>query len=277
MARPDPSRLDGIRVKVKRAWNQINGIKAEITTFIMGDVYEPKIEFNTDTHWLTISVHVKKNPPLMWGVQIGEIIHNLRSALDHIVWELFILDNLRHPPVGTKLQFPIFETQAGFDGRGRSQFLRGIGGNAVRLIRSQQPFPESEGGTGEGRKSPLWHLKELSNTDKHRTLHLTGTLIEKFDFTFPPVKRPISIQEKTISNPGPIYEDTILARVHIPGCGVWPFSEDHVNGELRTDIAFDHGTPSVGGWLVFGTLIDIANRTEGIIRRITEEIFGLEL
>ena len=273
----DASQLDGVRVKLRRAWNQIDGIKAELSAFVKSDVYVPKIEFNTDTHWLTISVHVKKNPPLMWGVQIGEIIHNLRSALDHIVWELFMLDNLRQPARGTRLQFPIFETMAGFDGRGRSQFLLGIGPNAVGLIRSQQPFPECDGGTGEGKKSPLWHLKELSDADKHRTLHLTGTLIETFDFTFPPLKQPISIQERVVNNPGPIHEDTILARVHIPGCSEWPFTENHVNGELRTDIAFDHGTPAVGAWLVFPTLVNIANRVERIIRKITEGIFSLEL
>ena len=64
--------------------------------------------------------------------------------------------------------------------------MNGLSDAAIAMLRSTQPFPALDGGTGQGHDSPLWHLKELSDCDKHRTLHLTGTLLESFEFTFPP-------------------------------------------------------------------------------------------
>ena len=169
--------LDGLRLKLKRAWDQLNAIEIDLRAFVKSNFYEPRIEFDAQSQVLTIKVHIKKPPDPMWGVKIGEIIHNLRSALDYSIWELYILNNLR-APVAKQNQFPVFETEAGFNKRGMGKFLDGIAPRAVALIKSEQPFPECDGGTGEGIKSPLWHLKELSDADKHRTINLTATLIE---------------------------------------------------------------------------------------------------
>lgn len=268
--------IDGIRLKLKRAWDQLKGIETELRAFVKSDFYEPRIEFDAQSQILTAKVHIKNAPDPMWGVRIGEVIHNCRSALDYVIWELYILNN-RRAPITKQNQFPVFETQLGFNNRGVGKFLDGIGSRAIDLIKSEQPFPKNEGGTGEGIKSPLWHLHELSNADKHRRIYLTSALIEEFKFTFPPLKQSVIVRNQVRSNPGPIKEDTILARAYFSGCTDWPFAEPYVNSELRTDIAFDQRTPAVGGWLVFATLVDVANRTERILKRISEEIFSVEL
>ncbi len=269
----------GIRLKLSRAWNQINGLKPDVEAFLENDPapYVPRVNFNGQTHVLTVSVHIQKAPDPMWGVRIGEIIHNLRSALDHLIWELVILNTRQPPPIGNKNQFPIFEYEVGFSDRGIKQFLRGVSPAAIALIKSEQPFPGDKGGTGEGAKSPLWHLKELSDVDKHRTLHVTGTLLESFNFTFPPLTRDATIQRQERRGPGPIQEDTVLASAYLPGVIEWPFAERQVQCTLGTDVAFDQGTPTVGGWLVFDTLVDITNRTERILARIGKDIFKTEL
>jgi hypothetical protein len=71
----------------------------------------------------------------MWSIYIGEIVHNFRSALDHIVWEL-----AGRPPRTHKTPFPIFENEAGFNERGTNQFLKGVDGAVISLIKSEQPF-----------------------------------------------------------------------------------------------------------------------------------------
>lgn len=271
--------LEGVRLKRSRAWDQIGGLKSDIDAFLREEPapYVPRIDFNGQTQILTISVHINKSPDTMWSVRIGEIVHNLRSALDHTVWELFIRNNRRPPQRGSMNQFPIFDAQAGFDKRGTGQFLKGISQKAVQLIRAEQPFSVSDGGTGEGIQSPLWHLKELSNCDKHRTIHLTGTLIEKYNFRFSPVTRTLTVHRQETREPGPIQEDAILYRAYFPGVTEWPFKQCEVKAELLTHIAFDQRTPAVGGWLVFDTLVNVANRTDRILRRIAEDIFNIEL
>jgi hypothetical protein len=91
-------RLAGIRLKLSRAWSQINTLKPEIAEFLKRDPYVPRVKFDGRTHELLVSVHTQEAPDPMWGVRIGEIVHNLRSALDHVVWELVILA-ARQPPV----------------------------------------------------------------------------------------------------------------------------------------------------------------------------------
>ena len=267
----------GIRLKRQRAWDEINSLKADIRAFVESDPYEPRIKFDGKTHWLTVSVHTKKGPDSMWGVRIGEIVHNLRSALDHVVWQLFIKANKRTPRLPSKLQFPIVETKAGFDARAVPIQLNGIAQNAIALIRSEQPFPVSEGGTGEGPKSPLWHLAELSNADKHRTLHVTGTTLTSYSVNLTLTRDVSGVQRHQKCGPGPIQEDTVLERAYFPGVTEWPFKERQVEGQLGVDVAFDLATPALGGWIVISTLIDIANRTDRILHRLGIDIFRIEL
>ena len=200
------------RLKLKRAWQQLDGLKAEINAFTNEDPhpYVPQIHFDRKTQMLTASVQVQKRPDPMWGVMVGEIIHNLRSALDHIVRELVILKTGRTPRTN-KNQFPIFEHQAGFRGRGTKMFLHDVSPAGIALIESEQPFPKKDGGTGEGIDSPLWHVKELSDHDKHRTLHVTGTMVSEFKFTLPPLKRDATVDHQTLTGPGPIQQDAVLA------------------------------------------------------------------
>src|SRR5262249_7530522 len=143
-----------------------------------GRPYVPAINFNSQTKVVTVSVQTRDVPPLLWGIRIGEIVHNLRSALDHIVWELVILNKGAQPST-KKNQFAIFLTQDGFNDRGIKTFLHDVSTDAIAIIEDEQPHR-----TGEGIDSPLWHLKELSDVDKHRTLHVTGTMVRDFKVTF---------------------------------------------------------------------------------------------
>ena len=83
--------------------------------------------------------------------------------------------------VTKQTQFPIFLSEGGFDRRGVAKFLLNVHPDAIGAIKSEQPFR-----TGECAERPLWHLKELSDVDKHRTLHVTGALVQAFKATFPP-------------------------------------------------------------------------------------------
>lgn len=268
--------LSGVRLKLARALNEIKALDKEVVAFIqtLPYPYRPAFDFNVDTRIITFSVHIEKTPDPMWGVRIGEVIHNLRSALDHIIWELVILTTGRPPVLPTKNQFPIFESKEGFNVRGIDQFLKCVRQDAVELIRSEQPYS-----TGENRKSPLWHLHELSNADKHRTICVVGTLIHKFEFSMPPLLEPLErIEELEKMKSGPIQENTVLYRGKVIGGRLrYPFAKGDVTGNLATNIAFDQSTPTVGGWIAMYTLADIQSRVERIAGRIAKDVFEISL
>ena len=82
--------LDGPRHKLGRAQSQLEQLDAEMARFLRRDAYEITQRFEPDTGRCTLSFVVKHRPPLSWSVTIGEIAHNLRSALDHLACQLFL-------------------------------------------------------------------------------------------------------------------------------------------------------------------------------------------
>jgi hypothetical protein len=92
---------------------------------------------------------------------IGDAVHNIRSALDHLVYELAPPEVRRR----RRTQFPIFMTEAGFRNQGLQQ-IDGITGDERTLIEKVQPYNASDPPNDD----PLAVLNRLSNLDKHRLL-----------------------------------------------------------------------------------------------------------
>ena len=274
-AMADP--FTGIRLKLSRALDEFKALDKEIASFIntKPHPYRPSVNFNVTTRVLTLRVHIEKAPNPIWGIRIGEVIHNLRSALDHAVWELVVRNKGVAPKIPSKNQFPIFQTEIGhrsFDTTGTQLMLAGVSSGAIDLIRTEQPFC-----TGEKLECPLWHLQELSNADKHRTIHVTGTMVSEYKFTMPPLLEPIrDIREFARRPTGPIQQNAILWEGRVIGGKLsYPWAQGDVTGHLAQDIAFDKATPSVGGWIAMATLANILSRVDRVLSRIATEIFSI--
>jgi hypothetical protein len=96
------------------------------------------------------------------SILVGEIAHNLRSALDYLIYELARLDSGQ---TQSRTQFPIESTPQGFNGR-RNTFLKGISASHTMEIEALQPYK----GCGWTKT-----LAEISNQDKHRELVMIAT------------------------------------------------------------------------------------------------------
>ena len=165
-----PGSILGTALKINRAEFHLKTLKESIDAFFDGKPYEIVREVNPDTNEVFGTLRVKRECPPAWGILVGDFIHDLRSALDHLVWQL-VVHETGNPPTTFDTQFPIFQTEAGYNTRGEPIRLKGVGTKAKALIKILQPFS-----TGEGTDSPLWHLHELSNFDKHRRICLTGAV-----------------------------------------------------------------------------------------------------
>jgi hypothetical protein len=109
---------------------------------------------------------------LMWGTMLGDAVHNFRSALDHLVWQLILLNTGKDGT--TENQFPIASTGAQYWSKGkndspslRSRRLKGVSEKHRIMIDRVQPYRTNEPGKIES----LEALRDLSNYDKHRLLH----------------------------------------------------------------------------------------------------------
>lgn len=113
---------------------------------------------------------LRKQPP---RVAPRRNLYNLRSALDHLAWELVLLSG------GTptkETQFPIRDTPHDKNGKPRplKSLLSQVKDNTILgLLNECQPYAGD--GTEQispfdAHSQPLWHLKSLNNLDKHRLL-----------------------------------------------------------------------------------------------------------
>jgi len=108
------------------------------------------------------------DPPETWGGVIGDCLHNLRSGLDHLAFELAVAYKgiLTDSEAGNS-EFPIFGKRAMRSGELRSK-IGCIDPEAQAVIQGLQPHLRGDRYSDD----PLWLVYELSNIDKHRLLHV---------------------------------------------------------------------------------------------------------
>ncbi len=159
--------LDGAFLRIGRAQEHLDNLKTRTSAFVESERHAFGVQFHAedpeDLSKLKLVVP-ETPPPDIWGVLTGEIVYNLRVALDYLVYALAEKDS-GQPKSGT--QFPIEDTPDGFAGRQKT-FLNGVNAVHVVAIERLQPY-----------KGCQWTgvLKRLSNVDKHRHLvRLKGQL-----------------------------------------------------------------------------------------------------
>jgi hypothetical protein len=103
---------------------------------------------------------LKRTPPPRLSMIVGDLIHNLRSALDNLMWEL--CGRPRDPT--SRLAFPIFvdEPRNGFSKK--AEFSQ-LSDKAFLIIKSLQPYNGSNSADLQG---ALRYINLLSNSNKHR-------------------------------------------------------------------------------------------------------------
>lgn len=154
--------LDGIFLKTERADEHIRDLNAEINTLIDGNIYRLISEPDADSRECVLRV-VGPEPPGRFAVITGEIVHQLRSSLDHLVWQLVIAN--KQTPTRSH-QFPICDTPKKFEMARNRGKIKGISLSAQTLIDACQPYSKSK----DVDRNFLHVLRELDNSDKHHSL-----------------------------------------------------------------------------------------------------------
>lgn len=122
-----------------------------------------------------VSVRARLPPiPLRTSCILGDVTHELRTALDHVAWAL--AQRAGFGGDRRQVQFPIVPDAAGFANR-RPALIRMFGVAAVDALQQVQPFQDRPG---------LHWLQHLNNVDKHEAVviarhHLQFTGVEVED------------------------------------------------------------------------------------------------
>lgn len=98
----------------------------------------------------------------------GELLYQLRSALDHAVVQLVIANGQESRLDKLRQQFPIYVDAKKY-AKGAPDMLDGVSTHASEAIAGLQPFAM----TDEPTSDVLWKLQQLNNQDKHRLIPVT--------------------------------------------------------------------------------------------------------
>lgn len=167
--------LTSARTKLRRAQEHFETLKAETGAWTSGNSNSVRIESNAEGTRHRFVVSIQNAPDAdRWGCLIGDCVHNLRSALDHVIWQL------SGPAPPEFCEFPIFaspvrrptgELQPGFNAK-----IRGITKASVRdFIEVCQPCNAAD----PPKRGVLWVLHRIDIVDKHKIL--IACLLEHLD------------------------------------------------------------------------------------------------
>jgi hypothetical protein len=160
-------RLIGPRLKIARANKHIAEFETARQEFIASDPYTRFSEEDPQTGDLVYRITVE--PHAAEGLRdlaiiVGDVVHNLRSSLDLLAWQLVEAHPLGKAP-DRFTAFPIWERESQFI-NGGAGYMDGAHPHAVMVMRSLKPY--------KGGNATLYRLHRLDATDKHRLLLTVG-------------------------------------------------------------------------------------------------------
>ena len=168
-----PPSLEDARAKLRRSHEHLSAVAAEyfdVYGYDLSTFKPPNLdvkvgyEFDGGVKWMVFMTEIPEAPS-HWGLVVGDGIHNARSALDVLVYQLVLLNN-KQPTKRT--QFPIYDKPPTQRQRQTiEQNLKGLHPDHAKRIRQLQPFRRSK--APESVK--LARLGLLDNIDKHRLVH----------------------------------------------------------------------------------------------------------
>ncbi len=163
--------LAAVRLKLHRAQEHLETLHSAVQAFHWRDAYDARVELDAQANELVVIAIVREQPPADWGPLFGDLIHNLRSALDHLAIALV----LSHTPTANPRTnaFPIFERDPDAPRASKrnkdtwKQLVKGMSGEQIAAVKEVQPFNTP---ITQGCVNTLTAISKLSNTDKHRGL-----------------------------------------------------------------------------------------------------------
>lgn len=169
-------RLASIRVKVERAKKHIGDLDAELRTFYDAKPCGIGAKRDPQTRRPIYYVTRVSDTPVAVAAITGDALHNLRSALDHLAYQLVSVGKGSAGPFDY-VYFPIAESAKKYE-TGKMRKIQGMRPAAIKAIDAVKPY--------QGGNDTLWFLHKLDNVDKHRFLIAVTSVFQSVD-----VRRPL--------------------------------------------------------------------------------------
>lgn len=241
-----PDALSDARAKIARADEHVDALRAGVEAYLEGQPFELVSTFESELGCHIVRLHVSEEPPLRLSTIVGDVAHNLRSALDCVSWRLAVAH------VGLEMatkkrqsiQFPITETPAKF---AKASALPFFSDEARAVFERVQPYQRRFMRTADAPLSVdgLILIRDLSNIDKHVAPY--PAFVDLRDVvTLPGVRRHREadlrrvIVESSLEEGDRVDDGTEISRVTFPP-DIPPRDTDLQLGQPTLNLSFGNG------------------------------------
>jgi len=170
--RKDPS---GFRAKLRRAEEHREAFDELFGDYLARAPYSITVDYDEQTGWHSLRWHVDQEPPLEdLALIFGDILGNLRTSLDYLVWQLVLAGG--GTPSRTTA-FPVARSRR-FWREQSEEMLQGVAPEWVAKIKSVQPYHVKD----RPELHPLAILDHVNNLNKHRFLPVAVLTPERFSY-----------------------------------------------------------------------------------------------
>jgi hypothetical protein len=253
-------------LRINRAKSGVERLHAEITAWGAEhpDAYRTTAQYDSKGNVSLFARVTEQPPPDKWGLLIGDVVVDLRSALDYAVYSLARSHTKKDPPpYANRLEFPIALSESWFKSKGLTKLI-GLKSAAVDYITSIQPYQP-----GNGVNSNALHvLNELVGVNKHRfVLLMWATLKEttlRFDVKGARVENYVGYRVA-----GPLKDGAKLADFRL--VATEPPSHVQIEASITPHIAFEPTSPAFGSE-VYDTLCVIGGAVEDVVTHLQAHI-----
>jgi len=236
--------LDSVSAKLRRADEHAKALTGELASFVNLYSHAVEVDHNADFTEYYASIHFDGGDPdyVGWGLLLGDYVHCLRSALDHLIYAFAVAEsNAEPPPDANKVMMPLKTTEQGF--RDAGYRIAGLNDVVRARIETLQPYPDRPD------NALLGVLDDMDIRDKHRILPVLA---------FRPAEAAAQIsggipgQKTRIKASGePLKDGAPFLTVSFDR----PSPDVQVDGNLALSILVPDAEPVSIGWYVAGELV----------------------
>jgi len=276
MLQPTPASLDSHIRKYERAKEHFEAMRSEVVAFLKPSrPCDLVVQFDGESHEYVVRAQVLRQPPIRLSLIVGDCLHNARSALDHLVWQLIFKHSGKD---ATRCEFPIFCDRDDYllgplqpaQGKAAShrrnpggRKITGVDPRVKAIIERLQPYNRTD---GPADLHPLYLLHNLDNRDKHRVLNLAITTVRPQGLN---LSNLVNVRHRVLSQAtGALEDGTEFARFKLERADDAIPGKVYLNTNLESEITFDKEGPGRG--------LPVADVLDGIMQSVSDVFVALE-
>lgn len=222
--------------RIERVANHLKSLKSQIHPWRTGEGCEVIAKGQPTSRERTIHIRYGELPA-EWSTIVGDIVQGLRNSLDNAVYGM--ADGQAGRPLSESeargLAFPIYgkESLSKAEADIKLVFVPPLVREFIESIQPALSWDPSH------HVDLLWVLRELSNVDKHREMHLGVIQVKSVRVRAAEGKRGLDVEQLRVKAPGSVLDNDAELGRYAPLEGI----ESNLQFDLALDVVFKDPGP----------------------------------